>query len=120
MSKGHFIDGDGIPVCYATYADKPALHGAFRFVADSVCGPRPSELHAWNGAAWEESATLAARADRLVKLRSLARLDNEVPRPLEDLVAVLIAKGVLAKGDLPEGAQAKLDAKAEARAALAD
>ncbi len=114
MSYGTFIDQGGIPVYTGTRANKPGLEGTYSFVPVATSGERPSALHAWNGTAWVESATLTAARDRRAKLDELAALDRDVPRVLEDLIAHLGAEGAL-----PAEAKAKLTAKRAARAALA-
>jgi hypothetical protein len=111
--KGWFVNADGIPVYFGTRADKPGLEGGHAFVALAVAGERPSELHAWNGAAWVESAALAAAAGRRATLGALAASDRDVPRVLEDLIDSL---GL--EADLPEPAKAKLAAKRALRAQL--
>jgi len=114
MSHGYFIDAAGVPVYEGQRANKAKLEGRFAFVPVATSGERPSELHAWDGAAWVESPRLTAARDRRARLDELAALDRECPRVLEDLIAALGAEG-----GLPAEARAKLAAKRAARAALA-
>ncbi len=73
--------------------------------------------------------TLAAESDELLKwiaaqeevrqrLDSLKSSDLELIRVLEDVVAVMVAKGVILYTDLPEAARRKLDERAVTRAKI--
>ena len=66
------------------------------------------ELHAW----------LAAQEEVRARLSHLQGSDLELVRVLEDLVAVLVDRGVIRYTDLPEAALRKLYARAEVRAQL--
>lgn len=59
-----------------------------------------------------------AREEARARLSRLKDSDLELVRVLEDLVAVLVERGVIRYTDLPEAAQRKLQARAEARAGL--
>jgi len=59
----------------------------------------------------------AQRAQR-AQLEGLQSTDLEMVRVLEDLVGVLIDRGVIRFTDLPEAAQRKLQARAQTRAQL--
>ncbi|MGH6719630.1 MAG: hypothetical protein ACREER_09960 [Alphaproteobacteria bacterium] len=113
MTKGYFIDHDGVPVYFGTRSDKPGLEGTYPFVAMAEAGERPSELHGWDGQGWAPDPKLQARADRLATLDNLARMDRACPRVLEDAIAHL---GI--EASLPAAAQAKLAAKRAERAKL--
>jgi len=52
------------------------------------------------------------------KIDALSRSDTSLVRVLEDLIDVLINRGVIQFTDLPEAAQAKLLERREARATL--
>ncbi|SNR89679.1 tryptophan synthase subunit beta [Pseudomonas segetis] len=52
------------------------------------------------------------------RLIDLQRSDLEMVRVLEDLVTVLVDRGVIRYTDLPEAARRKLHVRAEARATL--
>lgn len=52
------------------------------------------------------------------RLQSLQRSDLELVRVLEDLVGVLVDRGVIRYTDLPEAARRKLEARASTRASL--
>ena len=59
-----------------------------------------------------------------VDLKAQARLDlaasdGDMARIAEDLIAALIAKGLIAEADLPQPARSKLDRRAELRSKLA-
>jgi hypothetical protein len=115
MAKGWFFDAAGVPLYFGEAADKPALSGN-TFVAEARAGPRPSDLHGWDGQGWALNATLSARAARRDAEDALARLDRDVPRALEDLIDALVARGVIAKDDLPAATAAKIAAKQAERA----
>jgi hypothetical protein len=66
------------------------------------------ELHSW----------LALREDVHERLVKLKNSDLELVRVLEDLVSVLVTRGVVRYTDLPEAARAKLHERAETRAKL--
>lgn len=62
--------------------------------------------------AWLSGAALDAR------LQSLQRSDLELVRVIEDLVGVLVSRGLIRYTDLPEAARRKLEARASTRAGL--
>ena len=66
------------------------------------------ELHAW----------LAMREDVHGRLAKLKNSDLELVRVLEDLVDVLVSRGVIRYTDLPEAAREKLQERAQVRAKL--
>lgn len=66
------------------------------------------ELHAW----------LVMREDVHERLAKLKNSDLEMIRVLEDLVDVLVNRGVIRYTDLPEAARNKLHARADTRAQL--
>ena len=61
---------------------------------------------------------LSAREDVHMRLATLKSSDLELVRVLEDLVEVLVSRGVIRYTDLPEAARNKLYARADARAKL--
>ena len=67
-----------------------------------------AELHSW----------LVTREDVHARLAQLKSSDLELVRVLEDLVDVLVSRGVIRYTDLPEAARNKLHARAETRAKL--
>jgi hypothetical protein len=54
------------------------------------------------------------------KVTALSQTDTSLVRVLEDLIDVLITRGVIQFTDLPEPAQAKLLERRETRASLKD
>ncbi len=74
----------------------------------------------------EHSEVRTAELDRWLKgqeareasLRKLQQSDLEMVRVLEDLIEVLMSKGVISITDLPEAAQTKLINRAQARRSL--
>lgn len=67
-----------------------------------------AELHSW----------LSAKEEVKERLASLKESDLELVRVLEDVVGVLVAKGVIRYTDLPEAARRKLDRRAVTRAEI--
>jgi len=59
---------------------------------------------------------LAAKEEVKARLDSLHNSDLELVRVLEDVVIVLVDRGVIQYTDLPEAARMKLDERAVARA----
>lgn len=68
-------------------------------------------------AAYDHAAELAAR-ERLAKIAELASSDAGMARVVEDLIAALEARGLLAFGDLPPEAQEKIEARRALRAQI--
>lgn len=66
----------------------------------------------------EELQAWLTREELRTRLSRLKDSDLELIRVLEDLVAVLVERGVIRYTDLPEAAQRKLQARAEVRAGL--
>lgn len=66
----------------------------------------------------EAQAWLATHGDEKCKLADLRSSDQDMARVLEDLIGVLISRGVIRFTDLPEAAQRKLHARAQTRAKL--
>lgn len=61
---------------------------------------------------------LAAKEEVKARLDSLKQTDLELVRVLEDVVIVLVERGVISYTDLPEAARQKLDQRAIARAEI--
>ncbi len=59
-----------------------------------------------------------AQRNQRAQLEGLQSTDLEMVRVLEDLIGVLIDRGVVCITDLPEAAQRKLQARAQTRAQL--
>jgi len=66
----------------------------------------------------EAQSWLATHEGEQVQLAGLQGSDQDMARVLEDLIGVLIARGVIRFTDLPEAAQRKLHARAQTRARL--
>lgn len=66
----------------------------------------------------EQVQAWVAREEIRARLSRLKDSDLELIRVLEDLVSVLVERGVIRYTDLPEAAQRKLHERAEARAGL--
>lgn len=118
MARGWFFDAEGVPLYFGESADKPGLSGT-TFVTEAAAGPRPSDLHGWDGRGWAENAVLTDRAARRAARDALVALDRDCPRGLEDLIDLLAARGIVARADLPSALAEKIAAKAAARAKLA-
>lgn len=72
------------------------------------CEERTAELDRW----------LKLQEAREASLQKLRQSDLEMVRVLEDLIDVLMSKGVISITDLPEAAQTKLINRAQARQSL--
>ncbi|CAE6909995.1 Tryptophan synthase beta chain like [Pseudomonas marincola] len=70
----------------------------------------------------DDPEVIAFRASNSLsdRLLDLQRSDLEMVRVVEDLVTVLVSKGVIRYTDLPEAAQRKLSMREETRAKLND
>jgi len=66
----------------------------------------------------ELAAWLKAKEEVKARLAELHSSDLELVRVLEDVVSVLVERGVIQYIDLPEAARAKLDQRAVARAEI--
>ena len=66
----------------------------------------------------EDVAAWLAREDVRSRLHRLKESDLELVRVLEDVVSVLVERGVIRYTDLPEAARVKLDQRAVARAEI--
>ncbi|WP_160105507.1 tryptophan synthase subunit beta [Pseudomonas izuensis] len=74
------------------------------------------DLQAWF--ANEVMATSLKQLKQIKQLKQLQQSDLEMIRVLDDLIEVLISKGVILVTDLPDPAQAKLMDRTQAREAL--
>ena len=74
------------------------------------------DLQAWF--ANELMATSLTQLKQIKQLKQLRKSDLEMIRVLDDLIEVLISKGVILVTDLPAPAQAKLMDRSQAREAL--
>ena len=68
--------------------------------------------------AWFANEVMATSHKQLLQIKQLRQSDLEMIRVLDDLIAVLISKGVILVTDLPEPAQTKLMDRFQAREAL--
>ena len=78
---------------------------------------QPSPDHRWNQAnnTWVKDAELVAKNKKTNKKFLLAMSDQDMCRISEDVIFVLIAKGIFALDDLPQESQAKLIAREKLR-----
>lgn len=79
----------------------------FAGMTDNLAVESP-ELLAW----------LDAKEEVRVRLANLNNSDLELVRVLEDVVSVLVVRGIIQYTDLPEAARIKLDERALARAEI--
>ena len=79
----------------------------FAGMTDNLAVESP-ELLAW----------LDAKEEVRVRLTNLNNSDLELVRVLEDVVSVLVVRGIIQYTDLPEAARIKLDERALARAEI--
>lgn len=82
-------------------------HAPFEDMTETLA-VESEELHNW----------LSVREEVRGRLASLQESDLELVRVLEDVVSVLVAKGVIRYTDLPEAARRKLDRRAVTRAEI--
>ncbi|MDF3934260.1 tryptophan synthase subunit beta [Pseudomonas citronellolis] len=82
-----------------------------RVEREPFAGAEPMNADAPEVLAWMNGALDA-------RLQSLQRSDLELVRVLEDLVGVLVNRGLIRYTDLPEAARRKLEARATTRASL--
>ena len=75
----------------------------------------PSDVHCWNGSAWVIDAELQAQKEQRDAVIAFARTDRDIPRLTEDLIDLLVAKGVVTLDELPEPAATKFRARKELR-----
>ena len=78
---------------------------------------QPSPEHRWNqtNKTWVKDAELVAKKQETKKKFLLAMSDQDMARISEDVIFVLIAKGIFALDDLPQESQAKLIAREKLR-----
>jgi hypothetical protein len=89
------------------------LQAGEHFEVDHAAG-KVTRVQLWRQRTAEEKA----EKTRAEAQRDLAASDLGAVRVLEDLVELLVAKGIVAKADLPAASQAKLDARKTLRAKL--
>lgn len=82
-------------------------HGPFEGMTETLA-VESDELESW----------LTTREEVKERLTSLKESDLELVRVLEDVVSVLVAKGLIRYTDLPEAARQKLDQRAVTRAQI--
>lgn len=101
--------GSEEPMVYVQRDDQGRLlrveYAAFEGMTD-VLAIESEELHNW----------LAAKEEVKARLDRLHNSDLELVRVLEDVVIVLVDRGIIQYTDLPEAARLKLDERAVARA----
>lgn len=71
----------------------------------------------WDGSSWDEVVLTVAETTQ-AKTEALTATDSGMSRVTEDLIEILVAKGVIAETDLPADAQAKLSDRRAKRAGL--
>jgi|GEM_PF-2655613 len=87
---------------------------------DQAVPQRPDATYEWSGNAWGQNSAMAAAAKAASTQASIDQLaslgsDSSMSRGLEDLVSLLIAKGTIAKTDLPSVLLTKIDNRRAAR-----
>jgi hypothetical protein len=98
----------------APHADADVQDGTTLVVAPD--GKSATRTLLWRSKTAEEVAT----ATKALAERTLAASDLGMARVVEDLIATLIAKGVIAKADLPQAAVRKLTDRETLRVAISD
>ncbi len=99
--------------------DRPTLED----ILEDGAEPLPDYKFVVDGKPLTEAELGADQVNMLLKERAreqrateLAMTDGDIPRPLEDLIDTLVAKGVLSLADLPQKVQEKLERKKALRA----
>lgn len=72
----------------------------------------------WNGSEWVQDQTQATLARKQELLELLSDSDKTIPRLLEDLIDVMIAKGILSEQSIDAKARERLATKKELRKQL--
>jgi hypothetical protein len=93
------------------YVDDSYVLQANEHVYSGALIPDLNPCSIWDG------ATIQVNAAKWQALQALQLTDAELPRGTEDMIDVLIAKGVIAVTDLPAAAQTRHTNKKAARAA---
>lgn len=114
-----------ITVCHKTSgrplisaANVAAGDKASRLLAEGhqlVLGKPPEERMLWSGSQWVPDLDLRATFDQHQRRQVLKATDHDMPRIAEDLVDVLVQRGLIALTDLPAAAREKLAARKKAR-----
>lgn len=103
-ATGHFmLRADLSP---GTKADRLAKEG--HFVVESE---QPSKEHRWDGKEWVLDPVLQAEKSARDKTRAIAATDVGMPRIVEDLIDLLVSKGLMSLNELPEKAKQKFQAR---------
>ena len=79
---------------------------------------KPEGNYKWDGNTWVIDQGLQAEADLLEKKRALAKTDAYTPRLTEDLITLLVSKGVISLEELPEAAKIKYQDRLSKRSAI--
>lgn len=69
----------------------------------------PSPEHVWDGTKWVVDASLAAAKVTRDTLSKIIATDADVPRIVEDLIQLLVDKGVISLTDFPTKAREKVE-----------
>ena len=76
MSKGYFVDADGVAVYYGTRTDKPQLEDSHTWIDGAK--KQPTEDHTWDGSKWEFNQPRKDARDALKTDKArFARMNND-------------------------------------------
>jgi hypothetical protein len=73
----------------------------------------------WNGTQWETNQAKKVEHEKKELSRELSRTDSGMARAAEDLIAVLVSKGVVGNSDLPPALLSKIEKREGLRQKLA-
>lgn len=113
MNQGHFVDATGRPVFYGCRTDKARLEATHTWVDGGEL--KVGTVQIWDGAAWVVSTDLETEAAVLAKAQKLRKSDGGLIEVIDELVDLLVSKGVINLPDLSIGARKKLRDRADLR-----
>lgn len=71
----------------------------------------PNKFSRWDGKKWIEDVLLKTEYDKNEALMDLQQTDSDMVRVLEDLISLLITKGVITINDFPVDAVQKINSR---------
>ena len=78
----------------------------------------PSHRHEWDGSAWVLDDDIKAEIEAEETRDALAATDKDMARVAEDIIGLLIDKGVFTAEELPESVREKIQAREALRQAI--
>lgn len=107
-------------------ASYPLLPGVLEYCGAKTFTPATTAdneiaLSTWsdvNGSAVQDKRTKTTAELNAADISALAATDSDMARVTEDLIDLLVSKGVITEAELPQGAQDKLTNRRSKRAAI--